>query len=338
MRIVVTGGAGFIGSALCRMLVAERGATVLNLDKLTATSSLASLSSIAQSPRYTFRKTDVCEHNRVAALLEAFAPDAILHAAMEPQSSGGSGAVSSAVETNVLGTWRMLEVARDYWERLPERRQEKFRFVSVSSAGTQATPAAAIRAGADELVTAWHKSYGLPTIVSKAAATFGSHQFPREPVPAATIAAIDGMPADTLGSEPGAWLFLDDHVRALLAMLDKGTPGACYTVAGRDGMVPAAMAQRVRELVTRHGPGRSSSNRFAAVSPEGLGKVEPIAVAVPLAGASARLEQDTGWRAQESIESALSSTVRWYLANEAWWRPLAAAQAADEHFGMLRIA
>lgn len=328
MRIVVTGGAGFIGSALCRMLVAERGATVLNLDKLTATSSLASLASIAQSPRYSFRKIDVCDRERVSALLHAFAPDAIIHAAAERLPHTRRGAAPAAVETNVLGTWRVLEAARDYWSALPLGRQESFRFLSVSIAGGQLTPEAASRAGADELVLAWYKSYGLPAIVSKAAATFGPYQFPTEQIPALVTAACDGLPPLAQAGDPAAWLYLDDHVQALLAILEKGVPGATYAPAGSGLLVQGALAARVAELVARHG---SMPTHFGAAGAPGK-------LTVPEESLSTRLTHDTGWRPQDTAETALSKTARWYLANEAWWRPLAAAQAADNEFGLLKIA
>ena len=253
MRIVVTGGAGFIGSAVCRRLVGERGATVLNLDKLTATSSLASLEPISRSPRYSFRRADVCDRERLSALLHAFSPDAIVHAAFERQWGADATSSEATFETNVLGTWRMLDAACDYWSTLSFARQEKFRFLSVSSVAGRDTPATASRSGADDLVSAWHKSYGLPTIVSKAVDTFGPYQFTGHPVAAAAIAAIDGDDAANEFGGARDWLFLDDHVSALLAMLDKGTPGATYSIAGRGRMSPAGMSARVRELVARHG-------------------------------------------------------------------------------------
>jgi dTDP-glucose 4,6-dehydratase len=329
MRIVVTGGAGFIGSAVVRMLVAERAATVLNLDKLTAASSLASLKTVAPSPRYTFRKTDVCDRERVFALLQAFSPDAIVHAAFDRQTGAAGTELEAAFSTNVLGTWRMLEAARDYWSALPASRQSRFRFISVSRAASD-TVAAASRAGADELVTAWHRSYGLPVIVSKAAATFGPYQFPDHPVPAAVIGAIDRTDAS---AEPSSaahdWLFVEDHARALIAMLDKGTPGATYALAGRGRVSPAAMAGRIRHLVARQ------AGRPAPVKADD--EHQPVVVAE--AGAlTARLAHDTGWRPEETAETALSRTVRWYLANETWWRPLVAAADADAGLGILRIA
>ena len=330
MRIVVFGGAGFIGSAVCRMMVAERGATVLNLDKLTGTSSLASLNAIAKSPRYSFRKADICDHERVAALLSAFEPDAIVHAAAERRTVQRDGAAAT-VEANVLGTWRVLEATREYWAGLKPERRERFRFLSVSAAETS-------RAGADDLVAAWYKSHGLPTIVSKAADTFGDHQFPAEMVPAAIIGAIKGAPVMKQSDEPRAWVHIDDHVRALALMIEKGTPGATYTVSGRGRMVPSAMAERVRQLVERHTPRPVVGPRLEALKQVVAAKAPEVAVKAEVASGVARLEQDTGWRAEETVETALAKTVRWYHGNEAWWRPLVAAENAGQTYGLLRIA
>ncbi len=340
MRIVVTGGAGFIGSAVCRKLVGERGATVLNLDKLTATSSLASLEPISRSPRYSFRRADVCDRDRVAALLQAFAPDAIVHSAFERQWGVDATSSEATFETNVLGTWRMLDAARDYWSTLPLGRQEKFRFLSVSSVAGRDTLATASRSGADDLVTAWHKSYGLPTVVSKAVDTFGPYQFTGHPVAAAVIAAIDGDDAPHASGEPRDWLYLEDHVSALLAMLAKGTPGATYSIAGRGRVSTAGISARARTLVARHG-GKpnlvSASLASACIAAQQAGEAAPL-VADTEATITARLSHDTGWRAEVGAEQALSETVRWYLANEAWWRPLRAAEWATDDFGLLRIA
>jgi dTDP-glucose 4,6-dehydratase len=339
MRIVVTGGAGFIGSAVSRKLVAECGATVLNLDKLTATSSLASLAPVSRSPRYSFRRADVCDRERMSALLQAFSPDAIVHAAFERQWGADATSSQATIETNVLGTWRMLDAARDYWSTLPFHRQEKFRFLSVSSVAGRDTAATASRSGADDLVSAWHKSYGLPTIVSKAVDTFGPYQFTGHPVASAVIAAIDGDDDREKTCEPHTgelsdWLYVEDHVAALLSMLAKGTPGATYSVAGRGRMNRAVMCARVHQLVARHGGRSGAALRLASQS--------IVEAAALVAGTeqtiTARLAHDTGWSADTAAEQALSQTVRWYLANEAWWRPLQAAAAATGDFGLLRIA
>lgn len=329
MRIVVVGGAGFIGSAVCRTLVGQHGATVLNIDKLTASSSLASLQPIAASPRYSFRRADICDRERLTALLHAFNPDAVVHAATERRLSGQIGGASDAFQTNALGTWRLLDATRDFWDKLKPERQESFRFVSVSAQADPDNPATAIRAGADELVTAWHKSYGLPTIVSKASPTFGPYQFPSEQIPSAIIRAIDGAEAETAKTcGEGEWLFLGDHVDAIIAMIRKGTQGAIYPVGGDSVVAGDAVEGRIRALVERLSARGARTNAFAA------GK---SLVSEPL-DQSARLERDTGWKPMEKFDNALETTVAWYLAHQAWWRPLQAAEAAGQDGCLLRIA
>ena len=327
MRVVVTGGAGFIGSAVCRALVAERGATVLNIDALTASSSLASLAPIAHSPRYTFRRSDICDSERIAALLHAFAPDALVHAAFDKSAAK----MDETLQTNVLGTWRVLEATRDYWATLPLARQNRFRFVAASSLSDTAG-----RIAADELVSAWYKSYALPTIVSKAAETFGPYQFPSHTIPAAVIASLEGGRCAEASGEAADWLYVEDHARALLAMLETGTPGATYHVAGKGRLRSPLVLQHVQQLVERSASRRSASRaKTAALSAD---ETIPLTEHSEAAAASSRLAVDTGWRSEETAETALAKTVRWYLANEGWWRPLHAAAAGDEHWGLLRTA
>ncbi len=335
MRIVVVGGAGFIGSAVSRFLVSQRGATVLVIDKLTHAASLASLDPVSRNPRYGFRKADIRDRERIAGLIQAFAPDAIVHAAVEKFTGARIGPATDAVDTNLIGTWNLLEAALEYWWALPQPRRERFRFLSVSSADAATEPATAIRTAADLLVLSWHHGYGLPTIVSKAATTYGPYQFPNETVPSAILAAMDGSTLQATASPVREWLHIDDHVRALALMLEKGTPGESYTVAGNGPATTEQIAARVARLVERH------RTRDAAASIRAFETTAVVRDEQPITGIKAvspALQRDTGWRAEHSVETGLSNTVRWYLANPAWWQPLRAAQSAGDRYGLLRIA
>ena len=335
MRIVIVGGAGFIGSALSRLLVSQRGATVLVIDRLTPAASLASLEPIARNPRYAFRKADIRDRERLAGLIQAFAPDAIVHAAIEKKAGDRIGGATDAIDTNLIGTWNLLEAAREYWAALPHERRGQFRFLSVSNADGAASPATAIRAAADRLVLSWHRSYGLPAIVSKAAATYGPYQFPDEAIPAAIIAALQASEFEYSSTSACDWLHVDDHVRALALMLEKGTPGTVYTVAGNGPATPEHVATRVTCLVERHRPRDTATSIRALQATRAARDDHPIAGGKAMSEA---LHRDTGWRAQETLESGLSQTVRWYLANTAWWQPLHAAQSSAGAYGLLRIA
>ena len=335
MRIVVVGGAGFVGSAVSRFLVSQRGATVLVIDKLTHAASLASLESISRNPRYAFRKADIRDRERIAGLIQAFAPDAIVHAAIEKIADACIGGATEAIETNLIGTWSLLEAARAYWSTLPQPQRDRFRFLSVSSADDAASPATAIRTAADQMVLSWHRGYGLPTIVSKAASTYGPYQFPNETVPSAVLAAMEGSAQEAAATPAREWLHIDDHVHALALILEKGMPGETYAVAGNGPATTEQIAARIASLVERHRP------RDAAASIRALKATAVAGEAQPLTGIKAvseALQRDTGWRAEHSIETGLSNTVRWYLANPAWWQPLHAAQSADDAYGLLRIA
>ena len=330
MRVLVTGGAGFIGSAVCRYFVSERGATVLNVDKLTHTSSLASLAGIATSPRYSHRKADVADRARISALMQAFEPEAVIHLA----STATDARTEGLIDTNVVGTIRLLEAAHDYWWQLPAARREQFRVLHVSCALDDglvpATPYAASKASAEQFAGLWHRDSGLPVMVSRGAATYGPYQFPDSPIPGAILAAIEGAAAEV--DDPAAardWLFVDDHVRALEAIIAKGTPGETYDIGSGVVRTVREVCEQVTELSLRHG--RQRFGRKASPSTQALGgSAEACAVN------AAKLKRETGWRAEDSLESGLSKTVRWYLANTAWWSPLRQARFGSSITGLLK--
>ena len=352
MRIVVTGGAGFVGSAACRLLVTGRGATVLNIDRMSGTSSLASLATIATSPRYSFRKADTCDRARVRALLDAFAPDAVIHCAAVRDAAQVPGGSAELILSNVTGTARLLEAAHDYWSRLTGPRRDRFRVLHVSSAeaasladaggqlvdsafAAATDPYIASKAAAAHLAMAWHRSYGLPVMVCNAPAGFGPCQLPGETVPRLIIAALEGQPLSVAAGQAGArdWLHVEDLARAFDLMLTKGTPGAIYAPTARKLRSPHALAERILELVDRHSP-KGQPARRSLIDMPARGHAGPAPVLLD----PSSLERDTGWHAEQTIETGLASTVRWYLANERWWRPLYQAHEAGWSAGLQRSA
>jgi dTDP-glucose 4,6-dehydratase len=339
MRIVVVGGAGFIGSAVSRYLLSEGGAHVLVVDKVSHTSSLASLRAVAQSPRYAFRKADIRDRERIAGLIQAFAPDAIVHAAIEKSTDRLIGAPAVDAEASLAGTSNLIDAAGAYWAALPAVRRERFRFLAVSStAGVDQTAddncASRI---ADRLVATAHETYGLPAIVSKSDATYGPGQLPTEPVAAGIIAALDGEAYPACRALPARLLLIDDHVRALALMLDKGTPGESYAIPGADVASAADLQACIERLAERHRPKDGSARaRLEAAAAAARSTVSRPSPAKAQDGC--KLHEATGWRPEHTLEAGLSQTLRWYLDNQSWWRPLQAAQGAGNAYGILRSA
>lgn len=333
MRIVVVGGAGFVGSAVSRKLVQDTGASVLVLDSLTATASLASLAPVASSPRYAFRKADIREPGRIAALIQAFAPDAVIHAAAHAEA--GAKETSGATDTNFAGSWRLMEAVRGYWANLPEPRREAFRLVGVSRTHFGADDeTASTLAASDDVLLSWHNAYGLPSVLLRAPAAFGPCQFPSAFVPATLIASLEGTPRDGAPDGERDWIHVDDLATALIAAATKGTAGTVYTATGKGRASPVAVAARIARLASRY----SAAPLQATTSIKSIALERDVAaVAHPPLDATS-LEAETGWLAAETLDSGLAQTVRWYLANEAWWRPLVDARTVGDSFGLLRIA
>src|SRR6266403_686022 len=251
MKVMVTGGAGFIGSAVCRLLVGEFNATVLNVDKLTYAANLGSLRGIEANPRYVFRRADVCDRQAVSSLLQAFDPDAVLHLAAESHVDRSIDGPAEFIKTNVEGTCVLLEAALEHWRRLPAERAARFRFHHVStdevfgSLGdtgkfTEATPYqpnspySASKAASDHLVRAWRETFGLPTLISNCSNNYGPYHFPEKLIPLVILKALAGEPLPVYGKGENIrdWLFVEDHARALHAVVTRGRPGDSYNIGG----------------------------------------------------------------------------------------------------------
>lgn len=331
MRICVIGAAGFVGSSASRMLVGEQ-ATVLAIDKAPRSAVKPVLGKIAACPRFSYRQADFADRFRIGALLQAFGPDAVVHAACgEPGAQGGQ-----EVEGDLLaGTWRLLDAVRGYWAGLPEARRSGFRFVLVVSAPSRQGVTNPIAVALAEVVLSWQKAFGLPVAVLRTAPAFGPLQHPRSMIPSLIAAARDGVigTADP-DDAPRQWIHTSDLSRAILAVLRKGTPGTHYEACGLPLRDPGGLAALIETMVARGRggnatwPARATAVGYTASGERGSG-----------AGLStARLEADTGWEPEAPFSRALAETVHWYLANEDWWRPLQAVESGRNPHALLRSA
>lgn len=349
MRILVTGGAGFIGSALVRHLVREAGAEVLNVDKLTYAGNLASLTAIENAPNYRFLKADICDRARMAEAIESFRPDRIMHLAAESHVDRSISGAGAFVETNVMGTFSLLEAARHYWSELPSAEKLAFRFLHVStdevygSLGEDglfheltpydpSSPYSASKAASDHLAIAWQRTYGLPVVVSNCSNNYGPFHFPEKLIPLIILNALDGRPLPVYGAGANIrdWLYVEDHARALDLIAAHGRPGEKYNVGGRNERRNIDVVRRICDLLDELRPKARPHTDLIAFVTDRPGHDARYAVD------ASKLETELGWKARETFESGISSTVRWYLENEWWWRPLRDGVYSGERFGVLK--
>ncbi|MEM7225587.1 MAG: dTDP-glucose 4,6-dehydratase [Pseudomonadota bacterium] len=339
MKLLVTGGAGFIGSAVIRFLIQETDSEVVNLDKLTYAASLESLEPVAGSERYSFAQVDICDGPALAAVFAQHRPDAVMHLAAESHVDRSIDSAAAFVDTNIVGTYRLLEVALDYWRGLVGVKKESFRFHHVStdevygSLGAAGlfteespyqpnSPYSASKAAADHLVRAWHHTYGLPVVTSNCSNNYGPYQFPEKLIPVMILNGLAGRPLPVYGRGENVrdWLYVEDHARALWTILTEGQIGQSYNVGGLneiknldvvqsicdilDELQPAAGGRPRRELVTFVTDRPGHDLRYA---------IDP-----------SKVTRELGWAPRETFETGLKRTVAWYLENGDWWRAIQA--------------
>ncbi len=346
--IVVTGGSGFIGSALIKRLLARTGHHVVNVDKLTYAASEEALRAVANHPRYRFEHADVCDASRVRAVLDATQPTAIIHLAAETHVDRSIDGPAAFVQTNVVGTFVMLSETLAYWRALRGAASDAFRFVHVStdevygsiadghtsdeqSAYAPRSPYAASKAASDHLVHAWHHTYGLPAITTHSSNNYGPYQYPEKLIPLAVQRARMGKPIPVYGNgeQVRDWLFVDDHADALMAVLERGAPGRAYNIGGGS---PRRNIDVVRELCLlfdeivdpRVGP-RASLITHVADRPG-----HDLRYALD----TSRIERELQWRPTTDFATGLRRTVEWYLANAAWVEHILAGRYAGERLGL----
>ncbi len=335
MRVLVTGGAGFIGSAVCRHFVLALGHEVVVVDKLTYAGNLNSLAPVASNARYTFEKLDICDASGLRALFSKYRPDAVVHLAAESHVDRSISGSNVFVHTNVVGTFTLLEVSRAYLEEGKHISKDAFRFVHVStdevygSLGESglfiettpynpSSPYSATKAASDHLARAWHRTYNMPVIVSNCSNNYGPYQFPEKLIPLTVLNALDGLPLPVYGNGLNVrdWLYVDDHARALGLILQKGLPGETYNVGGRNERRNIDVVKQICACLDELRSSNRRHDRFISHVTDRPGHDQRYAID------ASKLEADIGWRATETFETGIKKTVRWYIDHSDWWEPL----------------
>jgi dTDP-glucose 4,6-dehydratase len=343
MKLLVTGGAGFIGSAVVRLAV-SRGHEVVNLDAMTYAANAANIAPVARSNLYSFEKADIRDRAALDRIFALHNPDAVMHLAAESHVDRSIDGPSDFIETNITGTFNMLEAARSHWTR--RGKPESFRFHHIStdevfgSLGAEGqftegtpydprSPYSASKAASDHLVRAWHETYGLPVVLTNCSNNYGPYNFPEKLIPVVILNALHGRPIPVYGTGENVrdWLYVEDHADALLLVVQKGTVGRSYNIGGEN-------ERRNIDLV------RTICALLDEMAPKATPYAEQITFVTDRPGHDARyaidptrIREELGWRPSVTVEEGLRRTVRWYLDNEAWWRPLLTRQGVGERLG-----
>jgi dTDP-glucose 4,6-dehydratase len=335
--LIVTGGAGFIGSAVIRHVLAETDMEVINADKLTYAANPDALAAVADSPRYRFEQVDVCDRRALDRLFERYRPDAVMHLAAESHVDRSVDSPAAFIQTNIVGTYTLLQASLSYWRSLPAGGRERFRFHHVStdevygSLGetglfTEGTayrpnsPYSATKASSDHLVRAWHKTFGLPVVVSNSSNNYGPFQFPEKLIPLMTLNALQRKPLPVYGRGLNVrdWLYVEDHAHALATIITRGAIGETYNVGGNNEMRNIDVVETICDLVDEIAPERSSGSRRNLITfvDDRPGHDQRYATD------TSKLTRELGWVPRETFDTGLRKTVEWYVTNRGWWETL----------------
>lgn len=351
MRLLVTGGAGFIGSALVRQLIHdEPAATVINVDKMTYAGNSESLESVSHSPRYHFERADVCDAKTILELFDHYKPDQVIHLASETHVDRSIDGAAAFIQTNIIGTYTLLESARKYWTTLCETAKERFRILHVStdevfgslgptgrfsetSSYSPNSPYASSKAAADHLVRAWHATYGLPVLLTNCSNNFGPFQFPEKLIPLMILTALEerDLPIYGDGQNIRDWLYVDDHCRAIRKVLTAGKVGESYNIGAHNEKANLEVVSQLCILLDELRPRESGKSyrdliKFVKDRPghDRRYAIDPSKITAKL-----------GWTARESFESGLKKTVQWYLANLSWCERVMDGAYQGERLGVI---
>ena len=334
MKLLVTGGAGFIGSAVIRRAI-RAGHSVVNLDKLTYAGSLTNVAEVADSPAYAFEKADICDRAAVDAILDRHQPDAIMHLAAESHVDRSIDGPAAFMETNIIGTYTMLEAARAYWTARGKPQGFRFHHISTDEVfgslpadpGVKFTedtpydprsPYSASKASSDHLVRAWAETYGLPVVLTNCSNNYGPYHFPEKLIPVVILKALAGAPIPIYGRGDNIrdWLFVEDHADALLLVVQKGAPGRSYNIGGENEATNLELVQKICAILDEKRPGNAPYAEQIAFVADRPGHDQRYAID------PTRIREELGWRPSVTLDEGLETTIDWYLAHEGWWRAL----------------
>ena len=343
MKLLVTGGAGFIGSAVVRLAV-SRGHEVVNLDAMTYAANEANVAPVAQSNLYSFEKADIRDRAALDRIFALHNPDAVMHLAAESHVDRSIDGPSDFIETNITGTFNLLEAARSHWVR--QGKPESFRFHHIStdevfgSLGAEGqftettpydprSPYSASKAASDHLVRAWHETYGLPVVLTNCSNNYGPYHFPEKLIPVVILNALHGKPIPIYGKGENVrdWLYVEDHADALLLVVQKGTVGRSYNIGGENERRNIDLVRTICALLDEMAPKATPYAHQITFVADRPGHDARYAID------PSRIREELGWRPSVTVEEGLRRTVRWYLDNEAWWRPLLTRQGVGERLG-----